>query len=358
MWGTQRFVASRQRPATLAIVAVVGNGISTCNPHAGVPIVDETELGLGQLGKSTADRLEDRMQGRRVGAWVRLDTFSRGWASLIQSSADPSNWWVISWSDDFQLTVELHNSERSAHLSRDPSVLMRRTLLVRHGCYAYDGTHWRRATMPEDFPLIEDGESLTTDDFRYDPGIIEWRESRKRDQPGIVGCRTAELLPPNLVSYSEIAEFTGTADSTLRSAVSRESASLPERQATIGGRPVWSRLVISDHYSLVAAPLYDVVGEPAADWVASNDGVSKVQTTTIGVALEAPEMERLVSAHARLAKKAGLKLAERPGRYSTLEGMRGDVDYGDVYAAVWSTIVSRPTMEWPFRSGGAARRTF
>jgi hypothetical protein len=75
-----------------------------------------------------------------------------------------------------------------------------------------------------------------------------WADIRGRDRlrDSVVTLTAPELGADQLIGAPEVAEITGIAASTLRAYIARGEASVPEPQATISGRPMWSRPVAQD----------------------------------------------------------------------------------------------------------------
>jgi hypothetical protein len=62
----------------------------------------------------------------------------------------------------------------------------------------------------------------------------------------VVTVSAPDLTGDQLVGVSELAEIGGVAASTLRAYISRGEGDVPQPQATVSGRSVWSRLVAAE----------------------------------------------------------------------------------------------------------------
>ncbi|MFB8406526.1 hypothetical protein [Streptomyces sp. NPDC055912] len=246
---------------TCPTTAPLANGTSTDHPVPGLPFVADTDLRgiLSDPHAVSAGPLELSDQHRDDVTWIVRVHPQFGRTVLLYENGSGSGW--IDWEDD-------------------------PPLLTRAGGYAWDGTAWfRPAQLWDDTAgaferhrvpqavtvsaadLLRDsgadaalGREYTTVSLsaeRPDPAnwahdLARWAAGRSRSprRPDLGDCvvtlTAPELAGGQLVGTPGFAAIAGISSSTLRAYNSRGLCRVPQPQAVVGGRPLWSRPVAHD----------------------------------------------------------------------------------------------------------------
>ncbi len=250
----------------------LANGLHTDHPVPGLPFVDDSHIPVDD-----AEAIE--AVGRHPGThmWGRWDRCRRGqgWVAFTTDPTCHSVAWYVRWHPDRGRSVLLYRDEEASSVYDNwygPQ------LLYRSGGYWWDGTTWFRPAQvwdeaSEDYfrrPVpaavsvyaadLLDGSAnparasvLTV--AEVDPGapptsdwpndLALWAQKGEHRPLGecVVKLAAPELGPDQLVGVAEMADIGGLAASTLRAYISRGEGDVPDPQAAIGGRSVWSRPV-------------------------------------------------------------------------------------------------------------------
>ncbi|GGU39469.1 hypothetical protein [Streptomyces violascens] len=244
---------------TMAAHRLLANGASTDHPISGLPFADDTHLGAPALGMALAARPAWTRDPSRAGfVWVvHSDRHLGRIVLLYEAGPDGSGPWE--WQTE-------------------------RPLVARAGGYWWDGTRWfrppqlcdettgrfERQPVPAastitaagllDDPLADAGRGRLHQvaDLREDaaPDTGQWLHdlarwaTQRRPADGrpplercVVGLTAPELAGDRLLGAPALAKVASISPSALRAYISRGQGSVPEPQAVVGGRPMWSRAV-------------------------------------------------------------------------------------------------------------------
>jgi len=253
----------------------LGNGVRTDHPVPDLPFVNDSHIPV-----------EDPVAIEAVGRHPQTDMWGRedrcydsgGWAAFTTDPIRHDLAWCVRWHPEHGRSVLLYRDEDAAvvhdHWQRGP-------LLFRSGGYWWDGTTWYRPEQVWDVAAEEylrrpvpaaitvyaadllDGNgnpdrgrvhSVANVDPASPPtgnwpdDLALWAESGKHRPPAECAVKLAapELGPDQLVGAAELAEIGGVAASTVRAYLSRSEGDVPDPQAMVGGRSVWSRPVAEE----------------------------------------------------------------------------------------------------------------
>ena len=254
----------------------IANGLGTDHPIPDLPFVDDTDL------PTDPREIEAVGRNRGEGMWGREDNLrEHGWVAYTTVPERTELGWFVRFHPDHGRTVMLvHNKDASLqhtiHAFRLPEAL-----LFRAGGYWWDGSSWYRPAQNWDRPaekLIRRpapgavsvtaadvlaaggdparGRFWTVEEFdpeerpkQWQDDLALWAKHRLGDRPlskCVVRVAAPELTGDQLIGVAEMAQTAGIAASTLRAYIVRGEADVPEPQAVISGRNVWSRPVASD----------------------------------------------------------------------------------------------------------------
>lgn len=252
----------------------LANGIRTDHPVPGLPFVDDSHIPLD-------DPQAIEAIGRHPGTdmWGREDRCrGGGWEAFTTDPICHDLAWCVRWHPDHGRSVLLYRDDDAAQAYE---LWYGTQLLYRSGGYWWDGTTWYRPAQvwdvaSEDYfrrPVpaaitvyaadLLDGSanakrgqvlSVAKIDLGSIPegnwpdDFVLWAQRGDHRPLGecVVKLAAPELGPDQLVGVAEMAEIGGVAASTLRAYLSRGEGDVPEPQAVIGGRSVWSRPVAEE----------------------------------------------------------------------------------------------------------------
>jgi hypothetical protein len=261
----------------------VANGLRTDHPIPDLPFVDDSHLPL-------EDPRELEAIGRRHGTdmWGREDRCGEGWVAFTTEPARHELAWLVRHDPEHGRSVVLYRDDDAA-AEHEMFSTWCPALLFRAGGYWWDGTTWYRPLQIWDpaaeryvhrevpgalavsaADLLRDsgadpdrGQLLQIGDVDLDAGAVggRWlddlalwasrREDRQQDgRPPLSRCvvriSAPELTGDQLVGLGEMADIADVAASTLRAYSARGEADIPQPQATVNGRNVWSRAVAQE----------------------------------------------------------------------------------------------------------------
>lgn len=242
--------------------APLANGTSTDHPVSGLPFVTDTHLRsiLSDPYTVSAGPLDISDQHRDDVTWIVRVHPQLGRTVLLYENGSSGAGWT-DWEDD-------------------PPVL------TRSGGYAWDGTAWFRPAQLWDVTAgaferhrVPQAVTITAADLLREPGpdaargreytsvslpaelpgpanwahyLARWaaRRSRSPRRPDLRDCvvtlTAPELAGGQLLGTPRFAAIAGISSSTLRAYNSRGLCQVPQPQAVVGGRPMWSRPVAHD----------------------------------------------------------------------------------------------------------------
>ncbi|MGV9638007.1 hypothetical protein ACWDO0_27855 [Nocardia rhamnosiphila] len=263
-------------------VQPVANGISTDHPVPGLPFVDDSGI-----DKNDPRAIEAIGRHQGTDMWGRWD----GERRLDEDT--PGQWWAFTTvpeRTELAWCVRFHPEHgRSVLLVRDEDASSMHTdweddvLLLRAGGYWWDGTDWYRPSQVFDQAkeryvrrraktavtvTAADLLDRTADPTRATVGVIHdidpdagpvtrWTDhlalwaTRRPDnalplERCVVNLSAPELGADQLIGATELAAMANIEPSTLRAYQARGETDLPDPQATISGRNVWSKPVAAD----------------------------------------------------------------------------------------------------------------
>ena len=271
-------------------MTAIGNGVRTDHPIQDLPFVDD-----GHLPILDGPALERVGRQRGTGLWGRYDDCrdgdtDTGWAAFTTDPVRHDLGWVVRWHPEHGRSVVLYRNEDVAGV-QSRYVSHGAALLHRAGGYWWDGATWFRPSQLWDGARekyirrpVPAAHTVTAVDLlqtrpqvpagqRLDPLKVQdvdleqlaagsatgWLQqlalwSQQRPDIGVparVGCvvnlSAPELGGDQLVAVAELAEIAGVAASTLRAYISRQEGDVPEPQATVHNRSVWSRAVAQEY---------------------------------------------------------------------------------------------------------------
>ena len=216
--------------------------------------------------------------------WGRHDDArggGRGWLAFTTDPIRHDLAWCVRFDPEHGRTVVLVRDDDAAILHSEWD---HRALLFRAGGYWWDGTTWYRPAQVWDWSREAFAErpvaaartvfaaDLLDDSAQADRGRIgkvanvdpqnpprserwlddlaRWAAQRPKDALPLERCvvkpTAPELAGDQLIGVAEMARVGGIAASTLRAYLSRDQSDVPDPQAVIGGRNMWSRPVAAD----------------------------------------------------------------------------------------------------------------
>ena len=257
----------------------IANGTSTDHPIPDLPFVDDSHI-------PTHDGLATEAIGRNTGEgmWGRHDNARGGGQGWLAFTTDPIRHdlaWCVRFDPEHGRTVVLVRDEDAATLHSEWEF---RPLLFRAGGYWWDGTTWYRPAQVWDWSreafaerpvaaartvfaadLLDDSAQadrgrigkVANVDLQNPPRSERWLDDLARwaaQRPEgalpldrcVVKPTAPELAGDQLIGVAEMARIGGIAASTLRAYLSRDQSDVPDPQAVIGGRNMWSRPVAAD----------------------------------------------------------------------------------------------------------------
>jgi hypothetical protein len=267
----------------------VANGLRTDHPIPELPFVDDSHLPLDDPRGIAAIGRHDEGPG-----WGGTDrSRSGGWAAFTTEMRRPELAWCVRWHPEHGRSVVLMRNDQAANLhdvtTWDPP------LLFRSGGYWWDGQSWfrpmqvwDRASGRYESRPVPAASTVTAADLLADRAasdhlapvmrieavsidhpvqlaangrwldhLARWAEQRARRDAGddaellplsacVVRLSAPELAADQMVGVAELAELAGIATPTLRSYISRGQSDIPQPQATLSGRHLWSRAVAQE----------------------------------------------------------------------------------------------------------------
>jgi hypothetical protein len=268
----------------LANVRALANGLSTDHPIPDLPFVDDSHIPVDD-GEAIA------AVSRNVGPdmWAREDPcpMGGGWQAFTTDPLRHDLAWFVRWHPEHGRSVIVYQDADigSVHSAHSYGT----ALLFRSGNYWWDGVGWHRPSIVFDPArrqyvdrIVPAAETVTAGSLLQTGGdasggghlkIIEvragsaswgrwldhlawWAEHRRGTRPldkCVVRVDAPELGEDELVGVPEMAVIAGLSPSTLRAYRVRGQTHLvsgpnrvPLHQATINGRPMWSRPVAND----------------------------------------------------------------------------------------------------------------
>lgn len=257
----------------------IANGTSTDHPIPDLPFVDDSHI-------PTHDGPATEAIGRNTGEgmWGRHDDArgsGQGWSAFTTDPFRHDLAWCVRSTPEHGRTVVLLKDEDASLLHSEWD---QRPLLFRAGGYWWDGTTWYRPAQVWDWSREAFAErpvaaartvsaaDLLDDSARADRGRItkvanvdpqnppyseqwlddlaRWAAQRPKDALPLERCvvkpTAPELAGDQLIGVTDMARIGGIAASTLRAYLSRDQSDVPDPQAVIGGRNMWSRPVATD----------------------------------------------------------------------------------------------------------------
>lgn len=252
----------------------LANGLRTDHPIPDLPFVDDSHIPVEDAAAVEA-------VGRRRGTdmWGREDPVHEGgWIAFTTDPGQRDLAWVVRWHPAHGRSVILYRDDEAASVY---TVFLDSPLLFRAGGYWWDGTTWYRPgqiwdAASEDFyrrPVpaaatvtaadmlgAADGDPArgrvldiaSLDDGPYEghwpDDLARWAQNRDPETlaRSVITLTAPELAADQLIGTAELAEISGLAASTLRAYAARAEADVPQPQAVIGGRNMWSRPVAEE----------------------------------------------------------------------------------------------------------------
>ncbi|MEV4249314.1 hypothetical protein AB0J63_38605 [Streptosporangium canum] len=256
----------------------VANGLRTDHPIPGLPFVDDSHIPFDD-----PQALEATGRHKGEGRWGRQDTCrTGGWTGFTTDPNRNDLAWTVRYHPDHGRSVILYRDEHAAsmHETLQGFVQNSPVLLLRSGGYWWDGTTWYRpsqlwdrasetylerpvpgATTVTASDILKTGGDhrratvLTIADFDADEPLqgdwldhlALWADHHHDGDTPLSDCvvklSAPELTGDDLLGANEVADIAGVTPSTLRAYLSRGRGEIPQPQATISGRNVWSRPV-------------------------------------------------------------------------------------------------------------------
>jgi hypothetical protein len=253
----------------------VANGLRTDHPIPDLPFVDDEHIPV-------EDPRAVEAVGRHEGGdmWGREDPCpGEGWTAFTTDPIRHDLAWVVRWHPAHGRSVVLYQDEDVAGVHQ---AYMGDALLFLAGGYWWDGGAWHRPPQIWDpageryvqrsvpaaltvfaADLLRDGgdpeagavwqisgfEADAPRSGRWLDHLALWAGRRGGDADlagSVVSLAASELTPGQMIGAAGLAEIAGVAASTLRAYISRGEAEVPEPQAVIGGRSLWSRPVAEE----------------------------------------------------------------------------------------------------------------
>lgn len=268
----------------LVDVVAVANGLSTDHPIPDLPFVDDSHIPVcdGEAVAAMSRNITPDM-------WAREDPcpVGGGWQAFTTDPLRHDLAWFVRWHPEHGRSVVVYRDTDvgSVHSAHSHST----ALLFRAGNYWWDGARWHRPSIVFDpgsrryiDRLVPDALTVTAGDLlqtggdasggghlkiieaqvgrpswgRWEDHLAWWAEHRRGTRPleqCVVRVAADELSEDELVGVAEMAEIAGLDPSTLRAYLVRGQTRLahgpnrvPLHQATMNGRPLWSRPVAHD----------------------------------------------------------------------------------------------------------------
>ncbi|GGN61953.1 hypothetical protein GCM10012285_61550 [Streptomyces kronopolitis] len=259
----------------------LANGIRTDHPVPGLPFVDDSHIPLDD----GPEAIEAVGRGVAEGMWGRFDKVRRGNGGWLAFTTDPLRTdlgWSVRFHPEHGRTVLLMPDK---YLSPLHSEWWGNPLLFRAGGYWWDGTTWFRPGQVWD-PVAERLEhrkakaalSVSAADLldgtgdpshahlgkvaTFDPEagapdtwadhLALWAEHHAQQDNAlplgkcVVSVASPELSGDQLIGVPEMSALAGITASTLRGYISRQENSVPQPQANVSGRSMWSKSVAAD----------------------------------------------------------------------------------------------------------------
>ncbi len=253
----------------------VANGLRTDHPIPDLPFVDDAHI---PVEDPSAVEAVGRHEGSDM--WGREDPCpGEGWTAFTTDPIRHDLAWVVRWHPAHGHSVILYQDEDVAGVHQ---AYMGDALLFRAGGYWWNGAAWYRPPQIWDpagehyvqrpvpaaltvsaADLLRDGgdpaagtvaqiggfDASAPRSSRWLDDLALWASRRGRDADpadSVVSLAAPELTPGQMLSAAGLAEIAGVAASTLRAYISRGEAEVPEPQAVVAGRSLWSRPVAEE----------------------------------------------------------------------------------------------------------------
>jgi hypothetical protein len=255
----------------------VANGLGTDHPIPDLPFVDDSGL--------PAEPGAIEAIGRKEGGttWGREDsTPDGGWVAFTTDPVRKDLAWFVRFHPEHGRSVMLVRDDDAASQHQVFAFEMREALLFRTGGYWWDGAGWFRPAQIWDratervvarpapgaitvsaADVLDPGADasrarvLTVAEFDVEAlasrhwldDLALWAQRRRSTRPlsqCVVRLSAPELTGDQLIGTSEMAQLAGIAASTLRAYSVRGEGEIPEPQAVVGGRNLWSRPVAAE----------------------------------------------------------------------------------------------------------------
>ncbi|MCX4826557.1 hypothetical protein OG883_43755 [Streptomyces sp. NBC_01142] len=244
----------------MAAHRLLANGANTDHPVPGLPFVDDTHLGAGPPPAATAPRPTRTPDPECAGlVWI-VHAHPHLGRTVLLYEAGPDGTGPWDWQSDWPL-------------------------VSRAGGYWWDGTRWHRPSQLWDeaagafeqqpvpaaatvtaADLLDDpladagrghlhraaaltGESAAVDTAQWRHDLARWAAHRTTadgqlpPESCVVTLTAPELTGDQLIGTTALAATASISASALRAYISRGQGAVPEPQAIVAGRPMWSRPV-------------------------------------------------------------------------------------------------------------------
>ncbi len=252
----------------------IANGLRTDHPIPDLAFVDDQHIPV-----EDAEAIE-AIGRHREDMWGRRDkTRDGGWVAFTTDPLRHDLAWLVRWHPEHGRTVAVY---RDAHIADVHTDFYDTAILYRSGGYWWDGVIWYRPSQVWDRSTerflhrpVPAARSVSAADLLTstanaskaavvsvldldpdEPKVENWNDhlalwaQRFPDLTALDRCvvklSAPELAGEELLAVPELARIGALAASTVRAYLTRGQGDLPDPQAVVGGRPMWSRPVAED----------------------------------------------------------------------------------------------------------------